>query len=203
MTASIKMTGDWLRVDGIFRRLANKQIIQNASGKAFEKEAHRIRKLMIEAFNKGGPPGVRWKRLSVFTQLVNRALGKGDRKPLLDTGSLRNSVSVTRENDTDVFVGIHRNEPVKGDSKLPPASIAAIHEYGHGPISVKVTSEMRKFFMFLHIKTGGQIRPLKGSTRVIVTKGIPQRPFAGPILEAEKDAIFQNIYNNFMSNVLG
>lgn len=195
--ALVKRTGDWDKMATLLTNAANPLVWQRASEKAIIKEVHRLRRIIVEAFNRGGPDGARWQRLSPMTNLVSRAYGKGDRKPLLDTGDLRNSIQVTQEGD-GWFVGVHRN--VKGKSGKKIIDIAELHENGAGPFRINVTDKMRKYFLWLNKKTGGQIKPLKLSTSFIVVK-IPARPFIGPVWEKEKNNSEKNIISNTVKNL--
>jgi hypothetical protein len=192
------MTGNWNGVSRLLARGANPAVWRQAKRRAVLREAHRLRGLMVESFNKGGPPGKRWRRLSVFTQLVSRALGHGDRRPLMRSGDLRNSHSVV-ERDDNVFVGVHRTTRGR-KSRSRMMNIAVIQEFGAGPTSIRVTRKMRGFFHFLHIKTKGQIKPLSPSTTVIVVR-IPPRPWIGPIWEQEADASGENIVRDTVSGL--
>jgi hypothetical protein len=175
--------------------MSNPLVWRRAKDRATRKEAERIRRLMVEAFNKGGPKGKRWPRLTALHQLINRAQGKGDRKPLLDTADLRNSHAVT-DIDDGYFVGIHRT--AKGrKSGQDMINIALVQENGAGPFTIAVTDRMRAFWMWLHIKTKGQIMPLKKSTTQVVVRVRP-RPWVGPIWEAEKERSAQNIVRDTM-----
>lgn len=213
------MTGDWKGVGDILSKAGNGLAWKRAKKRAVLKEAHRLRGIMVGSFNKGGPPGKRWKRLSVFTQLVSRALGKGDRRPLMDSGALRNSHSVVEVGDDIVFVGIHRNAVGKGkrgrdkQGRFTSAgagqklvNIALIHEYGTDPIYINASPgsasgrRVRNFFMWLHKKTGGQIKPLRGNTVGIVVR-IPPRPWIGPIWEREGDQAAQNIMKDTIAGL--
>jgi hypothetical protein len=213
------MTGDWKGVGRILSTAGNGLAWKRAKKRAVLKEAHRLRGIMVGSFNKGGPPGKRWKRLSVFTQLVSRAQGKGDRRPLMDSGSLRNSHSVVEVDDDTVFVGVHRTAIGKGKRgrdkqgrfvKAGPGSplmnIALVHEHGSKPIYINVSPgsasgrKVRKFFLWLHKKTGGVIKPLRKNTVGIVVR-IPPRPWIGPIWEREGDNAARNIMRDTVAGL--
>ena len=142
------LTGPWLPTNNALRTLARPAHWRNATEKSILKECHRLRTLMVESFNNSGPKGKKWKALSVYTQLVSRALGRGDRKPLMHTGDLRNSHTVVQE-DKDFFVGVHRKAKSKDGESI--VNIGLVHEKGAGPITINVTDKMRRFFKFLHI----------------------------------------------------
>jgi hypothetical protein len=199
------MFGNWGGTAQMLATFGSPTAWKNAKKKATLKEANRLRGLMIKAFNQGGPQGKRWKRLSVFTQLLSRAKGLGDRRPLMSSGDLRNSHSVVEEPDDVVFVGVHRTAKGKGSRGRDKAgrftrageggslaNIAAIHEHGAGPIYIRVTPAMRAFFLWLSKKTKGQTKPLRRNTIAVVVR-IPARPWIAPIWEAEQDNSFANI----------
>lgn len=192
------MTGSWAPLGQLLARGANPIVWRQAKEKAIVKEAHRLRRIIIEGFNAGGPPGARWARLKPMTQLISRAHGKGDRKPLMDSGDLRNSIAVTQEGD-GWFVGVHKKaKGKKGSRKM--VDIAAVHENGTKRYSIRVTDKMRRYFMWLHKASKGQIKPLKASTTHIVVQ-IPARPFIGPVWDKEKDASSRNISVDTIKNL--
>jgi hypothetical protein len=195
----VKMTGDWARAGRLLSTAGNPMVWQRAKSKAVAKECHRLRGMMVQAFNKGGPPGKRWKRLSVFTQLVSRAKKKGDRRPLMDTGDLRNSHSVVQVDGNTWFVGVHRTTRGK-KNKQQLVNIAIIHEHGTDPFTVRVTEKMRRYFHWLHKATKGQIKPLKQSTKALVIR-IPARPWIGPIWDKEQDNSAENIMRDTIKNL--
>lgn len=202
------MNGDWNPTKRLLNTMADGRKWQRAKKRASLKEAHRLRKMMIESFNKGGPPGKRWKRLSEFTQLLSRVQGKGDRRPLMDTGSLRNSHSVVEVDRDTVFVGVHRTakrkkkKSGKSSGKAPPlVDIAALHEHGSDPIYIRVTPVMRWYFKnVLYPKSKRKIMPLRSSTIAIVVR-IPARPWIGPIWEAEQDRAAKNVMSDTLKGV--
>lgn len=201
------LIGGWDQTARMLTTVGSHARWKAAMKKATLKEANRLRGLMIKAFQAGGPEGHRWKRLSVFTQLVSRAKGLGDRRPLMLSGDLRNSHSVEEEGDA-VFVGVHRTARGRGSrgrdkagrfTRAGPggslANIAAIQEFGAGPIYIRVGppgSKVRKFFLWLHKKTKGQIKPLRHSTVAIIVR-IPPRPWVNPIWDKEQDQVLENI----------
>jgi len=204
--STFRTTGSWGKAAMLLGKMSDPARWKVAKRKAILKESHRLRKLMIEAFQKGGPSGKRWPRLSVFTQLVSRAMGKGDRKPLMDSGNLRNSHSVVEESDNIIFVGVHRTAKRKVKSKKSKkgsddlVQIASLMEHGSKPIYIRVTPKMRNFFLWLHKKTKGQIKPLRKNTVGIIVR-IPPRPWMGPIWEAEADSAAKNIVNDTIKNM--
>lgn len=200
--ARFGMTGDWAGASSLLTALADKERWKKARKRAMLKEAHRLRRIMVESFNKGGPPGKRWQRLSVFTQLVSRALGTGDRRPLMNSGSLRNSHSVVEEGSDTVFVGVHRTakRKSKGGGNSDMVQIAQLMENGSKPIYIRVTPKMRKFYLWLNVKTKGQIKPLKANTIAVIVR-IPPRPWMMPIWDAEANNAANNILTDTLKNM--
>lgn len=209
------MNGPWKGAGAMLAKAGNPALWRRAKKRAVLKEAHRLRGLMIQAFNAGGPPGKKWKRLTFFTKLVSWAKGHGIRgRPLMVTGDLRNSHSVVEEDDETVFVGVHRTARSKGtrgrdkQGRFTRAgagkgmvSLAAVHEFGSRPIYINTSPtsakgrRIRKFFIWLFKKTRGRIKPLRKNTVGIVVR-IPPRPWIGPIWEQEADRAAQNITND-------
>jgi hypothetical protein len=199
------MTGGWAGAGAMLGKAGNPMLWRRAKRQATLKEAHRLRGIMVKSFNAGGPPGKRWKRLSVFTQLISRAQGKGDRRPLMDSGDLRNSHTVTEEQDDVIFVGVHRSAKSKGKrgrdvkgrftragagSQL--VDIATIQEHGTKPIYIRVTPKLRGWWLSMSKKTHGQIKPLRKNTIALIVR-VPARPWIGPIWDAEADNSARNI----------
>lgn len=194
------LTGNWAGAGRVLSRMGNPLVLQRAFDIAARREAHRIRRIMIEAFNKGGPEGVKWPPLATFTQLVSRALGFGDRKPLMRTGGLRNSIQV-HDVDDGYFVGVHRSARGKDGKEL--INVALAQEEGRRAFTVRVTPRMRAFFYFLSIKTRGQIRPISERTKYIAIGPAPARPFVAPVWEAEADKSASNMADSVRKSVMG
>lgn len=94
-----------------------------AMGLATKQEAHLMRGMMIRAFVSGGRSnGINWPKLQPAT-----IAAKKSRKPLIDSGDMRNSVVVVTVGN-DAFVGITSKTRSKDGKSL--ANIAAVHEFG-------------------------------------------------------------------------
>jgi hypothetical protein len=183
------LTGSWGKTQTMLTELARAHVYRQAFDQAAAKEAHRLRGLMIEAFNKGGPEGARWPPLAAITQLMSRAVGRGDRHPLLYHGDLRNSIMVVNEGSV-WFVGTHRRAKARDGKSM--VNLAMVHNYGTRNYTVTVTPKMRKFFLWLWFQTNGQIMPLKASTTHLKIQ-IPPRPWIEPIWDREEDQSAKNI----------
>jgi hypothetical protein len=59
---------------------------------------------------------------------------------------------------------------------------------------------MRKYFWWLHFKTGGQISPLSKSTTHLSIQ-IPARGLFGPVWAAEEDQSIENIRNDIVKAI--
>lgn len=96
---------------------------RKAMATATSQEAHLMRGLIVRAFNTGGrSSGVNWPKLEPAT-----VKAKGSRKPLIDSGDMRNSVVVVKSGN-DAWVGI--TSATRGHDGESMANIAAVHEYG-------------------------------------------------------------------------
>ncbi len=180
--ASVSLTGQWASVGGILRKGAQTARWKSAMSKAVLREGHRIRGMMVKAFNQGGPPGKKWAKLSPTTLAIRKATGFSGRKPLLRTGDMRNSITVVQPDADTVFVGFHRNAVTSEGKKVVP--IASVHE--HGAMFTVPADKVRNFWLAMSIASGGKIKPLRKRTKVLVIK-IPPRPLVRPIWEQEKD----------------
>lgn len=143
--------------------------------------AERLEKAVKLGLITGAPGGKRFTPLAVST-VVQR---DGDISPLVDTGALMrsigHSVRITGGSGPEAFVGV--NKTARGHNGLSMIEIAEIHEQGVGPFTIAVTDGMRRFFRWLAIASGGQIRPLSALTTTINHPGIPARPFIRPVWE--------------------
>lgn len=192
------LTGEWDKAGRMLGQLAEAQRWQAAWERAATAEAHRLRGLMVMAFQNAGPPGQKWPPLAAITQLLSRIAGRGDRHPLLYHGDLRNSIQVVRERDV-VFVGTHR--ATKGPDGKSLVNLAMIHNYGTRTYTVRITDKVRRFFLWLSLATGGQTKPLSLGRSFLVIR-IPPRPWVEPIWEAEGDNAADNIAKAIVRNML-
>lgn len=216
----ITKVGDWDEVERICDMLADPHRFIRVRNRVTSRECHRLRGLMVGAFRSGGPPGgPRWKPLSAFTQLLSRIAGKGDRRPLLLDGDLKNSHTVVHDGDV-WFVGIHKKtrgrRAARRGKQRTMVDIGTVHEFGSRPIYIRVTDRMRRYFLYLSRKAGYvgyrreaggralqrrvQIRPLKRNTIAIVVR-IPARPWIRPIWLAEQDNSVINITRGMLEGL--
>ena len=171
---------------------------QASSNKAVLREAHRLRREMVKAYNRGGPKSAKWEPLKERTLAMRAAMGFKGTKPLMRTGDLRNSITVVQPEPSAAFVGFHRNTAMKNGKKA--FSIASIHEFGKEPYGIHVTPGMRNFFMAMNIKSGGKVKPLFSSTTIIIVE-IPARPLMNPIWEENKDEAGERIASDTLKGV--
>lgn len=132
----------------------------------------------------GSPGGERFQRLSPLTIAMNQ----GRRKPLMDSGTLFNSISSTvDEREFEAFIGVKRTAKASNGQDL--VDIAAVHEFGSRPFAVRVTPQIRSLFIALSKQTDGRISPISPSKSVIFHPGIPKRPFIAPTLRVVRPKV--------------
>lgn len=109
--------------------------------------------------------------------------GLGGTKALIARADLRNAVAVVPGGD-EVFVGVPRKAQGKDGKSL--VDVAAIHEFGAGPVAIPMTPAMRRFLFAMlraagaaerHTPRGGQAG---GGGRGVIIVRIPPRPFLRP-----------------------
>jgi phage gpG-like protein len=184
----MKLTGAWGKVASILNKGASAAAWKLSSKKAVEKEANRVAKEVKKSFDRGGPPGVKWKPLRPMTLKIYEALGITSHGPLNRSGKLKNSVTVKNTGKASII----------GFGSM--SKIAAIHEKGAGPYAVPVTEKMRRFFKFLSARTNGEIKPLSSGKGVLIIK-IPARPILKPLLKSQKKTVFRNIVTNTLKDM--
>lgn len=161
-----------------------------AMDRATLQEAEFFRKKVVEGIVKQAPGGKAFKPLSETTLAIRRFTGFAGTKALIVRGDLRNSIKVTKKNGplgVEAFVGVHRTERGSDGEKL--VNIAAVHEFGAGPIVIPVTPAMRRFLMaaFSAELPGFGEQQGDGSSglsRGIIIVKIPARPYMQPVIDA-------------------
>lgn len=129
------------------------------------------------------PGGRRFRPLSPNTLKIRRFLGFGGTKALIVRGDLLNSITVVSVSRGVAFVGVLRG--AKGRDGQSLVNIAAVHEFGAGPIIIRITPKMRRFLGAAGVFEGdgsgfGGGGGGGGGLGIIVVR-IPARPFLGPI----------------------
>lgn len=133
-------------------------------------------------FRNQAPGGRPFKPLSPNTLKIRRFLGFRGSKALIVRGDLRNSVKAIAVSRGVAFVGVRRSARARGGKSL--VNIARIHEFGAGPIIIRITPKMRRFLAAAGVFDGDGSSSGSGSSGggvgVIVVR-IPARPFLGPV----------------------
>ena len=171
----VKKFGQWKQAATITRSMVGSY--KKALDIAVTREAHFIRKKIVEGLRSQAPGGKAFAPHAASTKAVDKVRTKrkrrGKGKVLLASGGLRNSIQVKKLGDAKAFVGILRTS---GKGK---ANVAEIHETGRSFV-VPLTKKSRGLIMAAFRKSG-MIKPGEGKAFVAVT--IPARPFIAPIGE--------------------
>ena len=177
MAGGIEKFGDWKAAGDILARAGEK--LKQGIRKAMLQEGHFFRSKMVEGFTSQAPGGESWEPLSEYTIAIRKALGFKGTKALIRNADLRNSITVLEQAD-GVFIGVLRTA-TSGDGKSL-VNVAAVHEYGAGPIVIRMTDGMRKFLHDKLEKGGMGPAPERPSTGIVVVF-IPARPFVKPVFD--------------------
>lgn len=126
---------------------------------------------------------------TTFGQAVGAGVRKvGGSKILIQSGALRNSITVVRRGRGQVFIGVLRSAMSRNGRKL--YNIARIHEYGMGPVAIRWTPQSRRWWFAMLRQAGlapkGGGKGLPGGMRLV---RIPPRPFLRPT--------FRQLYGNW------
>lgn len=184
MAGAVKLTGDWEKLEKILATLPKR--LPAALAVAVNAEAQKLRGHIIKNITSGGAhAGKPFAPLSPMTLIIRRFTGFGGSKPLMVSGSMRNSVSVIRTGKAGAFVGILRGAPHK--SGKGAVNIARIHEEGR-TFSIPKTRKMIRF-LAAALKSAGQ---KMGSGPKVTAPGtilvsIPARPFMQPVFDKYAD----------------
>lgn len=130
------------------------------------------------------PGGRRFAPLSPNTLKVRRFLRFRGTKALMVRGDLRNSIKAVPVGTSSAFVGVLRGS--RGSRGQDLVNVAATHEFGAGPIVIRITPKMRAFLAAAGVfgsGGGAGSGSQKPGVGVIVVR-IPARPFMRPILDA-------------------
>ncbi len=179
------LTGDWARA---LRILAGApRAIPHALNVAVLREAHDLRRRMIEGIDSGAPAGKKFAPHSPLTLVVRKMRGFKGSKILVVTGALRGSIAVVSTGQGSAFVGVLRRR--RHPSGKSAVDIAKIHEFGK-TWTMPMTDRMRRFLFAAIKKAGLPPRPkAKGAPGVAsITIRIPPRPFIGPVVASHDRA---------------
>lgn len=174
----IKMTGNWGKLAKISASLPDR--LPKAMNNALNREAQLQRGHLIKNITSGGAhAGMPFKHLSPMTLIIRKFRGMGGSKPLIQSGAMRNSVSVVKTPGGGYFIGILRGAP--HPSGKGAVNIAALHEFGK-TFTVPKTRKMIRF-LAAALKSAGQKMGsgdgMVGQPGVLVIR-IPARPWIGP-----------------------
>ncbi len=184
----IGLTGDWRRASRTLRVAPVR--IRIALDRAVLQEAQYFRTKVVEGFREQAPGGKAFKPLAETTLAMRRFKGFGGTKALIVRGDLRNSIKVVKKQTplgAEAFVGVHRT--AKGKAGQDLVNVAAVHEFGSGPIVIEVSDAMRKFLMKVFTEelgeqeAGGEGTSGGGFTTGIIVTQIPARPFMQPVID--------------------
>ncbi len=173
-----RKTGDWAKARKVFANLGAKA--KAAADAAILQEAHFIRGQMVQGITDQAPGGKAFKPLSPLTLAARRLRRFRGTKALMVRGDLRNSITVMRQNGK-TFIGVHKTASSKDGKKM--IDIASVHEFGAGPIIMKVTPKMRRYLAVLYKAAG--IPRTGGTGKGVVVIRIPARPFIRPVFERD------------------
>lgn len=145
-------------------------------------EAQFFRTRVVRGFRSQAPGGKKFKPPSENTIKIRRFLGFGGTKALIVRSDLRNSVKVHRTGRGSAFVGVRRGARGKKGQDL--VNVARVHEFGAGPIVIRITDKMRRFLGAAGVlgQGGGGGGGGGGGVGIIVVR-IPARPFLRPVFE--------------------
>lgn len=181
---TFKRTGDWAAMAKIARTMSAR--FKHALEVAVMQEAQFLRGLIVKGIASGAPGGRAFSPLSPLTIALRKVLGGAGSKPLIATGALRGSITVTRvaSSEPKAFVGVLRNAKSKGGKSL--ANIAEIHEFG---ANIRRTEKMNRFLHAMARRAGLGKESMQGGGVASKSGGkagvirIPARPFIGPVVE--------------------
>lgn len=191
----LKLTGAWAEASRVTSQMAEK--FEKATDRALMQEANRLRGFIVKNITGGGgPSGAPFAALSPLTLIMRKfRRGFAGTKPLMQTGALRNSISVVKVGQGAVFVGVMRKS-AKG------VNVGEVMEFGSKGYTIKMSPKMRRFLMKAFrsaglVSSSGHGGGSKGGG-VLVIK-IPARPFIGPTVA--KEARPEDVKKRFWDSV--
>jgi hypothetical protein len=178
------------------RILAGGRRVKDAIDKAVLQEAQFFRTKIVEGLREQAPGGQPFAPLAPTTLAIRRFRGFKGTKALMVRGDLRNSITVVRQ-PGGVFVGVLRTARGKGGQSL--VNVAAVHEFGSRPITIKLTPKARRF-LHAAFRAAGLDAPAsdRPATGIAVIK-VPARPFLRPVFEKYGDA--EEVSKRFLDRV--
>ncbi len=191
---NVKKIGPWSQAGKILAAAPKR--MQAAFDKALLQEAQFLRTKIVEGIREQAPGGRAFTPLAPTTLAIRQFGGFHGTKALLVHGDLRNSITVTKDDDR-VFVGVLRTARNRAGKSL--VDIAALNEHGARPIVVRLTPKARAFLhaAFRHAGLDGA-NTGQPSTGIAVVQ-VPARPFLAPVFE--KYAQPEQISRRFLERV--
>jgi hypothetical protein len=178
------------------RILAGGRRVKEAIDKALLQEAQFFRTKIVEGLREQAPGGQPFAPLAPTTLAIRRFRGFKGTKALMVRGDLRNSITVVKQ-PGGVFVGVLRTARGKGGQSL--VNVAAVHEFGSRPITIKLTPKARRF-LHAAFRAAGLDAPAadRPGTGIAVIK-VPARPFLRPVFEKYGEA--EEVAKRFLERV--
>lgn len=179
MAVSVSQTGEWQKA--ISSLTFSSSHLKRGIRKSLLQDGHYLRKQIVTGMRKQEPGGKKYKPLASTTIATRRFRGFRGRKALIRSADLRNSVSVKAIGEA-VFVGALRTKRSSDGRSL--ANIFRVHEFGAGPIAIKITPKMRRFLHAMLSKTRATrgVGGGTGGTGVIIVS-VPARPTFTPVFD--------------------
>ncbi len=193
MNVRVTKIGQWPLARRI---LAGGRRVKEAIDKAVLQEAQFFRTKIVEGLREQAPGGQPFAPLAPTTLAIRRFRGFKGTKALMVRGDLRNSITVVKQ-PGGVFVGVLRRARGKGGQSL--VNVAAVHEFGSRPITIKLTPKARRF-LHAAFRAAGLDAPAsdRPGTGIAVIK-VPARPFLRPVFEKYGEA--EEVSKRFLQRV--
>ena len=186
---SVTRTGDWRKVRSL---LARSSLSLKASiSEGLRKEAHALRKEIVEGITRQAPGGKSIEPPSSTTLAARRRRGFGGTKALIVRSDLRNGISVLTQGDR-AFVGVLRKAKSSDGQSL--VDVAEVQEFGSRPTVVLMTDRMRRF-LFALLREAKEA-PDPGAGQGVVVIQVPPRPYLRPAFETFKKGADRRLFRH-------
>lgn len=176
--SGIKLTGAWKELGRMLAKAPARA--EAAFRKALLQEAQFLRTQIVDGIRAQAPGGRAFAPLAPSTLAIRKLLGFSGTKALLVRGDLRNSITVSSD-DEQAFVGILRTAKTADGRAL--ADVAALNEHGSRPIVVRLTPKMRALLHVAFRRAGIARTPGHAPGIGIAVIQIPPRPMFQPVFE--------------------
>lgn len=196
----VSLFGDWKVAAEALKTLD--EGFKKAAQQAMMKEAHFLRMKIVVGFREGAPGGQAFTPLAQSTLAIRKGSGFGGTKILIERGDLRNSITVTKQ-ENGVFIGVLRT--AKGRDGHALLNIAKIHEEGTGTFVVPITPKSSAWYHMMLKKSGMSVVPKGGGGHNIAIIRIPARPFLRPVFEkyGKPNDVRDRFYKNLTAALAG